>query len=187
MCRYLASKLDLDVNLSTLSHFEMYSKNLEKSSSLEFLPFVLPGPWKRDPGVPGDHVVVDRQDGLRVHPHPSHLGKQLYQDQWSGTKIKDQVLRSSKKSLEVTCQCINIFSVLILAYPNNSAREKDRSFLRGSLLESTGFVEVHREGVPQGDQLQMDQGKTTTVHSRCNFGKLNYESWKWGTLLNHDW
>ena len=28
---------------------------------------------ERYPRVPGDHVVVDGEDGLRVHPHPRHL------------------------------------------------------------------------------------------------------------------
>ena len=79
MCRYLTSKLDLRVK----SFFSLCNElsNLEKSSPLEFPPFVFPGPRKGDPGVPGDHVVVDRQDGLGVHSHPRHLGIRLYQDQ----------------------------------------------------------------------------------------------------------
>ena len=37
------------------------------------IPLVLPRPGERDPGVPGDDVVVDGQDGLSVHPHPGNL------------------------------------------------------------------------------------------------------------------
>ena len=37
------------------------------------VPLVLPGPGERYPGVPGDDVVVDGQDGLSVHPHPGNL------------------------------------------------------------------------------------------------------------------
>ena len=37
------------------------------------IPLVLPGPGQRDPGVAGDHVVVDGQDGLGVHSDPGNL------------------------------------------------------------------------------------------------------------------
>ena len=37
------------------------------------IPLVLPRARQRDPGVAGDDVVVDRQDGLSVHPDPGHL------------------------------------------------------------------------------------------------------------------
>ena len=37
------------------------------------VPLVLPGPGQRDPGVASDHVVVDCQDGLSVHPDPGNL------------------------------------------------------------------------------------------------------------------
>ena len=38
------------------------------------VPLVLPRPGQRDPGVPGDDVVVDGENGLSVHPDPGHLG-----------------------------------------------------------------------------------------------------------------
>ena len=37
------------------------------------VPLVLPRPGQRDPGVPGDDVVVDGENGLSVHPDPGHL------------------------------------------------------------------------------------------------------------------
>ena len=37
------------------------------------IPLVLPGPGQGDPGVAGDHVVVDGQDGLGVHSDPGNL------------------------------------------------------------------------------------------------------------------
>ena len=37
------------------------------------IPLVLPGPGQGDPGVAGDHVVVDGEDGLGVHPDPGNL------------------------------------------------------------------------------------------------------------------
>ena len=37
------------------------------------IPLVLPGPRQGDPGVAGDHVVVDGEDGLGVHPDPGNL------------------------------------------------------------------------------------------------------------------
>ena len=63
------------------------SRRVRKAfSQLWFSPFVFSGPGKGDPGVPGDHVVVDGQDGLGVHPHPSHLGMS-----GSGSRIKPTV------------------------------------------------------------------------------------------------
>ena len=41
------------------------------------VPLVLPQPREGDPGVPGDHVIVDGQDGLSVHPHPGNLQQDL--------------------------------------------------------------------------------------------------------------
>ena len=37
------------------------------------IPLVLPGPRQGDPGVAGNHVVVDGEDGLGVHPDPGNL------------------------------------------------------------------------------------------------------------------
>ena len=37
------------------------------------IPLVLTRPGQRDPGVPGDDVVVDGENGLSVHPDPGHL------------------------------------------------------------------------------------------------------------------
>ena len=37
------------------------------------IPLVLPGPGQGDPGVAGDHVVVDGEDGLGVHSDPGNL------------------------------------------------------------------------------------------------------------------
>jgi hypothetical protein len=37
------------------------------------IPLLLCGPGEGEPRVPADHVVVDGQDGLGVHPHPRHL------------------------------------------------------------------------------------------------------------------
>ena len=37
------------------------------------VPLVLAGPGERDPGVAGDHVVVDGEDGLGIHSNPSNL------------------------------------------------------------------------------------------------------------------
>ena len=37
------------------------------------IPLVLAGPGERDPGVAGDHVVVDGEDGLGVHSDPGNL------------------------------------------------------------------------------------------------------------------
>lgn len=38
-------------------------------------PLVVGGSGQRDPRVPGDHVVVDRQDRLGVHSDPCNLVK----------------------------------------------------------------------------------------------------------------
>ena len=37
------------------------------------VPFILPRPWKRDPGIPSNDVVVDSKDGLSVHANPGDL------------------------------------------------------------------------------------------------------------------
>ena len=37
------------------------------------VPLVLAGPGQGDPGVAGDHVVVDGEDGLGVHSNPGNL------------------------------------------------------------------------------------------------------------------
>ena len=59
--------------------FEIWKENNKKEENvqpwgcLRVLPFIFARSWKRNPRVPRDHVVVDRQDGLCVHPHPRHL------------------------------------------------------------------------------------------------------------------
>ena len=61
--------------------FEIWKEKIKKEENVQpwgflgVLPFIFARSWKRNPGVPRYYVVVDRQDGLCVHPHPSLLSR----------------------------------------------------------------------------------------------------------------
>ena len=94
MCRYLASKLDLDVNLSTLSHHTRYIYRIWKNPlHLNSYHLFSPG-LERE--ILGFLVItllwIVKMVCVSTRTQATWT-KKLYQDQWSGTKIKDQVLR----------------------------------------------------------------------------------------------
>ena len=168
--------------------FEIWKENNKKEENvqpwgcLRVLPFIFARSWKRNPRVPCDHVVVDRQDGLCVHPHPRHLSgaiRMFFFDDIIVLKFLEMFKNREGHYLPTRNhatwvehdQIISFCWIQCLRVVRYCWRiAKDISYER--MLK--GIVGRPRfSQSPEGGQIQMDQAKAPNIHTVCIIEKSN--------------